>query len=71
MQTGTVVSYSVEKGWGFIRPDNCDGMDLFVHISDLCDCAGADLAPGTRVSFDRRFNKRRSKYRAAEVRVIN
>ncbi|MBH5396579.1 cold shock domain-containing protein [Bradyrhizobium sp. CNPSo 4010] len=33
MQTGTVVSYSVEKGWGFIRPDNCDGMNLFVHIS--------------------------------------
>ncbi|MEY9880535.1 cold-shock protein [Bradyrhizobium sp. USDA 329] len=71
MQIGTVVSYSLEKGWGFIRPDNWGGMDLFVHISDLRDCTGADLVPGTRVSFDRRFNKWRSKYRAVEVRLID
>ena len=51
MRTGTVVSYSVEKGWGFIRPDYGDGKDLFVHISDLRGCAGADLVSGTRVTF--------------------
>ncbi|WP_225143784.1 MULTISPECIES: cold shock domain-containing protein [unclassified Bradyrhizobium] len=42
------VSYNVEKGWGFIRPDDGNGKDLFVHISGLCDCEGADLVPGTR-----------------------
>ncbi|WP_442869925.1 cold-shock protein [Bradyrhizobium sp. CCBAU 45389] len=50
-----VVSYNVEKGWGFIRPDDGNGKDLFVHISGLCDCEGADLVPGTRVTFDLRF----------------
>ncbi|WP_461328658.1 cold-shock protein [Bradyrhizobium liaoningense] len=69
MRTGTVVSYSVEKGWGFIRPDYGDGKDLFVHISDLRGCAGADLVSGTRVTFGIRFNKQRSKYRAVEVRL--
>ena len=69
MRTGTVVSYSVEKGWGFIRPDYGDGKDLFVHISDLRGCAGADLVSGTRVTFGLRFNKQRSKYRAVEVRL--
>lgn len=69
MRTGTVVSYSVEKGWEFIRPDYGDGKDLFVHISDLRGCAGADLVSGTRVTFGIRFNKQRSKYRAVEVRL--
>ncbi|UPT88461.1 cold shock domain-containing protein [Bradyrhizobium barranii subsp. apii] len=71
MLTGTVVSYCVEKGWGFIRPDDRSGDDLFVHMSELRNCIGADLVPGTRVTFDLRFNKRRSKYRAAEVRLID
>ncbi|PPQ15414.1 cold-shock protein [Bradyrhizobium sp. AC87j1] len=71
MHTGTVVSYSVEKGWGFIQPDDGDGKDLFVHISDLRDCAGADLVSGTRVTFGIRFNKHRSKYRAVEVKLTD
>ncbi|WP_051311346.1 cold shock domain-containing protein [Bradyrhizobium sp. Cp5.3] len=71
MQTGTVVSYNVEKGWGFIRPDDCNGQDLFVHMSELRSCAGADLVPGTRVTFEFRFNKQRSKYQAANVRLID
>ncbi|MBR0884080.1 hypothetical protein JQ563_42765 [Bradyrhizobium liaoningense] len=42
---------------------------MFVHISDLRGCAGADLVSGTRVTFGIRFNKQRSKYRAVEVRL--
>ncbi|MEY9633344.1 hypothetical protein ABIF66_001573 [Bradyrhizobium japonicum] len=30
------------------QPDDGNGKDLFVHISDLRDCAGADLVSGTR-----------------------
>ncbi|MCP3402875.1 cold-shock protein [Bradyrhizobium sp. CCGB20] len=71
MQTGTVVSYSVEKGWGFIRPDGRNGEDLFVHISELRNCTGTDLMPGARVRFNLHFNKRRSRCRAAEVRLID
>ncbi|WP_445219647.1 cold-shock protein [Bradyrhizobium sp. Pa8] len=71
MQTGTVVSYGVEKGWSFVRSDGCNGKDLFAHMSELRNCRGTDLVPGTHVTFDRRFNKRRLKYRAAEVRLID
>lgn len=55
MRTGTVVSYIVEKGWGLIRPDDGDGKDLSVHISDPRDCVGDNLVSGTRVTFDVRF----------------
>ncbi|WP_371930061.1 cold-shock protein [Bradyrhizobium sp. CCGUVB1N3] len=71
MRTGTVISYNVEKGWGFIRPDDCNGEDLFMHMSELRDCAGPDLVPGTRVTFALRFNRQRSRYRAVEVRLID
>jgi len=71
MRTGTVVSYNADNGWGFIRPDDGDRQDLFVHISDLRDCAGADLVSGTRVTFEIRYNKQRSKYRAVQVRLID
>lgn len=65
------MSYSVEKGWGFVRSDGCNSKDLFVHMSELRNCSGTDLVPGRRVAFDLRFNKRRLKYRAAEVRLVD
>ncbi|RQH05245.1 hypothetical protein EHH60_32530 [Bradyrhizobium sp. RP6] len=56
---------------GVHSPDDADQEDLFVHISDLRDCAGSDLVSVTRVTFEIRFNQQRSKYRAVQVRLID
>ncbi|MDA9498144.1 hypothetical protein XI05_11885 [Bradyrhizobium sp. CCBAU 11357] len=70
MRTGTVAGTTLKRAGGSFaltwRPK-----DLFVHISDLRDCAGSDLVSGTRVTFEIRFNKHRPKYRAVQVRLID
>ena len=52
MRTGTVVSYSVEKGWGFIRPDYGDGKDLFVHHSEIQAEGFRTLQEGQAVEYE-------------------
>jgi len=44
--SGTVKSYVVKQGWGFIT---CDGVDVFVHAKDV---NGASLVQGDTVTFD-------------------
>ncbi len=48
MAKGTVKWFNIEKGYGFIQPDD-GGKDVFVHANDL---AGAILNEGTRVEFE-------------------
>lgn len=48
MQKGSVKFFNVNKGFGFITPDE-GGKDIFVHANDI---NGAILNEGTRVEFD-------------------
>jgi CspA family cold shock protein len=51
MAIGTVKFFNMQKGFGFIAP-NDGGKDVFVHISAV-ERAGMDgLVEGQRVSFD-------------------
>jgi CspA family cold shock protein len=50
-QTGSIVKYFEDKGFGFIRPDN-GGKDVFFHISRLTDGAATDLTPGSKVLYE-------------------
>jgi cold shock CspA family protein len=51
MQTGTVVTWSDPKGWGFIKPDE-GGSDFFVHYSNLISPDEyKSLSKGWRVQF--------------------
>lgn len=47
-QTGTVVRWQDDKGYGFLRSD-ADGRELFFHISEFC--AGRRPQTGERVVF--------------------
>ncbi|ASP17957.1 cold-shock DNA-binding domain protein [Neisseria sp. oral taxon 020 str. F0370] len=47
-QTGTVVRWQDDKGYGFLRSD-ADGRELFFHISEFC--AGRRPQAGERVIF--------------------
>lgn len=51
MQTGSVISFKADKGYGFIRPKE-DGENVYVHISAL-QTAGIDtITPGQRLSYE-------------------
>jgi len=67
-ETGSVVTYFDDKGFGFLRPDN-GGRDVFFHISRLNEGEATDLQPGARVIYELGMD-RSGKMAAASVRVV-
>ena len=50
-QSGSIVKYFEDKGFGFIRPDN-GGKDVFFHISRLTEGSAADLSPSSKILYE-------------------
>lgn len=50
METGKVVRFDENRGYGFIAPDN-GGEDVFVHAKEINDL-GMRVTTGTRVKFN-------------------
>ena len=51
MATGTVKFFNVQKGFGFIQPDD-GSRDVFVHISAVERAWLGTLVQGQQVSYD-------------------
>ena len=51
VKTGTVRWFNVQKGFGFIEPDD-GSKDVFVHISALERAGIQSLREGQRISFE-------------------
>jgi CspA family cold shock protein len=68
-QTGSVMTYFEEKGFGFLRPDG-GGKDIFFHISRLHQGQATELMPGTKVSYELGMD-RNGKIAASSVRILN
>ena len=51
MNTGTVMWFNNQKGFGFIQPDN-GNKDVFVHITAVERAGMNELREGQKVSFD-------------------
>lgn len=51
MSTGTVKWFNMEKGYGFITP-NEGGKDVFLHITAVQAAGLKSLTEGDRVSYD-------------------
>lgn len=51
MAQGTVKSFNMVKGYGFIRRDQ-DGQDIFVHLSQVRAAGLSRLRKGQRISFE-------------------
>ncbi|KAL9138832.1 cold shock domain [Amphidinium carterae] len=66
--TGVVKKWNEEKGFGFISPEN-GGDDLFAHRTALMDDLKS-LVEGDKVEFDERYDERKGKTRAENVRVM-
>jgi CspA family cold shock protein len=51
MASGTVKRFSIQKGYGFIRPDD-GSQDVFVHISAVLQTGLRTLTEGQKVGYD-------------------
>ena len=67
MTTGTVKWFNVQKGYGFITPDE-GGKDVFVHISAVERAGMSGLRDGQKVSFDEVTDKRSWKKSAENLK---
>ena len=68
MPTGTVKWFNVQKGFGFIEP-NDGGTDVFVHISALERAGLSSLGEGQQVSYEVKVDTKRGKSSAENLRV--
>lgn len=67
-QTGSVMTYFEEKGFGFLRPDN-GGKDIFFHISRLHQGQATELVPGAKVAYELGMD-RNGKIAASSIRIL-
>jgi CspA family cold shock protein len=68
MVTGTVKFYNVQKGFGFIQPED-GGKDVFVHASALERAGMRNLVEGQKVSFDTEQDSRSGKTAVANIQA--
>ena len=69
MTVGTVKFFNVQKGFGFISPE--DGSeDVFVHVSAVERAGMATLNEGQRVSFDVVKDPKKGKTNAQNLRAV-
>jgi CspA family cold shock protein len=68
MLMGKVKFYNVQKGYGFIQPDD-GGKDVFVHASALERAGMPSLVEGQKVSFDTEMDSRSGKTSVRNIRA--
>ncbi len=66
MQTGTVKFYNINKGFGFIQPDD-GSKDVFVHATALEKAGMRSLTEGQKISFDVEADRRSGKMAASNL----
>jgi CspA family cold shock protein len=66
MATGTVKWFSIQKGFGFIQPED-GGKDVFVHVTAVQAAGLHTLNEGQRVSYE--VVRERGREAAADLRL--
>jgi CspA family cold shock protein len=70
MTTGTVKWFNIQKGFGFIAPDD-GGNDAFVHISAVERAGMNSLPEGQKVGFDLVSDRKSGKMSADNLKALN
>ncbi|MBL8589804.1 MAG: cold-shock protein [Methylobacteriaceae bacterium] len=68
-QNGTIKFFNVEKGYGFIKPDD-GGRDIFVHISAVERIGLQSLNEGQRIAFEVEPDKKGKGPKAVDLKLI-
>ena len=66
MTNGTVKFYNVQKGFGFIEPED-GSKDVFVHATALERAGINTLVGGQKVSFDTELDSRSGKTAVGKI----
>jgi CspA family cold shock protein len=66
MAIGTVKWFNLQKGYGFIAPQD-GGKDVFVHVTALQQAGITSLNEGQKVSFE--LMNDRGKTKAVDIRL--
>jgi CspA family cold shock protein len=69
MSIGTVKWFNVQKGYGFIQPENGD-KDVFVHISAVERAGLGSLNEGQKLSYELQRDQRSGKTSAANLQAV-
>ena len=69
MSIGTVKWFNVQKGFGFIQPDD-GGKDVFVHISAVERAGMSNLREGQKLSYEITQDRRTGKSSADQLRAV-
>ena len=70
MPKGTVKWFNIQKGFGFIAPDD-GGNDAFVHISAVERAGLGDLREGQTVGFDLVADRKSGKMSADNLKALD
>jgi CspA family cold shock protein len=70
MTTGTVKWFNVQKGFGFISPDD-GGKDAFVHISALERAGIGNLVEGQKLGFELVNDQKSGKMSAESLKILD
>ena len=70
MTTGTVKWFYIQKGFGFIAPDD-GGNDAFVHISAVERSGLGDLREGQKVGFELVSDRKSGKMSADNLKALD
>jgi CspA family cold shock protein len=70
MTTGTVKWFNLQKGFGFIAPDD-GGKDAFVHISAMERAGISDLREGQKLRFELVSDQRSGKMSAESLAILD
>jgi CspA family cold shock protein len=68
MPQGKVKMFKMDKGFGFIKPDE-RGNDVYVHVTELEKSGLSSLSPGQTVTFEVELDQRSGKPRAVNVHL--
>jgi CspA family cold shock protein len=69
MKIGTVKWFNLQKGYGFIHPDD-GGFNIFVHIAAVESAGMSDLKEGQRVIFEIQRDERTGSASAVSLKPL-